>query len=46
MGYGTFGISGLLAALKDAFNHAIRSLTPRLSSGLVEMQRYLSKLGR
>jgi len=36
----------ILAMLEGAFNHAVRSLPPRPSSGLVEMQRYFSKLGR
>ena len=36
----------VLAALEGAFNHALRSNPPRPSSGLVEMQRYLAKLGR
>jgi hypothetical protein len=35
-----------LAALEGAFNHALRSLPPRPSSGLVEMQRWLAKLDR
>ncbi|MGH9640603.1 MAG: hypothetical protein ACRD3Y_11105 [Bryobacteraceae bacterium] len=35
-----------LKALESAFNHATRSLPPRPSSGLVEMQRWLAKLRR
>lgn len=34
----------VLALLEGAFNHAIRSLPPRPSSGMAEMQKYLSKL--
>ena len=34
-----------LAALEGAFNHASR-MPPRPSSGLVEMQQWLAKLGR
>lgn len=33
-----------LAILESAFNHATRSLPPRPSSGLVEMQRWFAKL--
>jgi hypothetical protein len=33
-----------LAVLESAFNHATRSLPPRPTSGLVEMQRWLAKL--
>jgi hypothetical protein len=36
----------VLAALEGAFNHAVRSLPPRPSSGLVEMQQWLAKLRR
>lgn len=36
----------VLAALEGAFNHALRTLPPRPSSGLVEMQQWLAKLGR
>lgn len=35
-----------LAALECMFNHAVRSLPPRESSGLVDMQRYLAKIPR
>jgi hypothetical protein len=35
-----------LAILEDAFNHALHSLPPRKSSGLVEMQKYFAKLRR
>ena len=35
-----------LALLEGAFNHAIASLPPRPSSGMVEMQRYFAKLPR
>jgi hypothetical protein len=34
----------VLAALEGAFNHATRTLPPRPSSGMVEMQKYLAKL--
>jgi len=33
-----------LAMLESAFNHATRSLPPRPSSGLVEMQHWFAKL--
>ena len=33
-----------LALLEGAFNHAARSLPPRSSSGMVEMQRWFAKL--
>lgn len=33
-----------LASLEGAFNHALRTLPPRPSSGLVEMQAWLAKL--
>ncbi|MEO5925187.1 MAG: hypothetical protein ABIR70_15305 [Bryobacteraceae bacterium] len=33
-----------IASLEDAFNHATRSMPPRASSGLVEMQRIFTKL--
>jgi hypothetical protein len=36
----------VLASLEGAFEHAIRSLPPRPSSGLVEMQQWLAKLPR
>jgi hypothetical protein len=36
----------VLAALESAFNHALRTLPPRPSSGLVEMQQWVAKLGR
>ena len=36
----------ILAALEGAFNHAIRTLPPRPSSGVVEMQALLAKLPR
>jgi len=35
-----------LAALEGAFNYATRTLPPRDSSGLVEMQKWFSKLRR
>jgi hypothetical protein len=34
----------VLALLEEAFNHAIRSLPPRPSSGMVQMQQYFAKL--
>jgi hypothetical protein len=34
----------VLAMLEGAFNHALRTLPPRPSSGLVEMQAWLAKL--
>jgi hypothetical protein len=34
----------VLAALEGAFNHALRTMPPRASSGLVEMQKWLAKL--
>jgi hypothetical protein len=34
----------VLALLEGAFNHALRTLPPRPSSGLVEMQMWFSKL--
>jgi hypothetical protein len=34
----------VLASLESAFNHATRSLPPRPSSGLVEMQYWFAKL--
>jgi len=34
----------VLASLEGAFNHALRTLPPRPSSGLVEMQKWLAKL--
>jgi hypothetical protein len=36
----------VLAMLECAFNQAVRELPPRPSSGLVEMQEWLAKLGR
>jgi hypothetical protein len=36
----------VLAVLEGAFNHALRTLPPRPSSGMVEMQMWLSKLDR
>jgi hypothetical protein len=36
----------VLAVLESAFNHALRTLPPRPSSGLVEMQSWLAKLPR
>ena len=36
----------VLASLEGAFNHAVRSMPPRSSSGLVEMQRWFAKLRR
>jgi hypothetical protein len=36
----------VLAMLEGAFNHALRTLPPRPSSGLVEMQRWFAKLRR
>ena len=35
-----------LAALECAFNHATRTLPPRETSGLVEMQKWFAKLRR
>lgn len=35
-----------LASLEELFNHAVRSLPPRESSGMVEMQRLFAKLRR
>lgn len=35
-----------LETLESAFNHAVRSLPPRPSSGLVEMQHWFAKLRR
>ena len=35
-----------LAMLEGLFNHATRTLRPRTTSGLVEMQKYLAKLAR
>ena len=34
----------VLALLEGAFNHATRTLPPRTSSGLVEMQDWFAKL--
>jgi hypothetical protein len=36
----------VLALLEGAFNHALRALPPRRSSGLVEMQAWFRKLPR
>ena len=36
----------VLATLEGAFNHAVRTLPPRPSSGLVEMQEWFAKLRR
>lgn len=36
----------VLALLEPAFNHAIRTLPPRPTSGMVEMQRLFAKLRR
>ncbi|SPF55359.1 hypothetical protein SBA4_710006 [Candidatus Sulfopaludibacter sp. SbA4] len=36
----------VLAMLEGAFNHAVRTMPPRPSSGLVEMQEWLAKLPR
>jgi hypothetical protein len=35
-----------LAALEDAFNHALRTVPPRPTSGLIEMQDWFAKLRR
>lgn len=36
----------VLASLEGAFNHALRTMPPRESSGLVEMQKWFAKLPR
>ena len=36
----------VLAILESAFNHAVRTMPPRPSSGMVEMQAWLAKLRR
>ena len=36
----------VLAALESAFNHALRTMPPRPTSGMVEMQRLFAKLPR
>jgi hypothetical protein len=36
----------VLALLEGAFNHALHSLPPRESSGMVEMQAWFAKLRR
>jgi hypothetical protein len=36
----------VLSLLEDAFNHALQTMPPRPSSGLVEMQHWLAKLAR
>ena len=36
----------VLALLEPAFNHALRTLPPRTSSGMVEMQHWFAKLRR
>ena len=35
-----------LAVLEDAFNHAVRTVRPEPTSGLVEMQDWFAKLRR
>jgi hypothetical protein len=32
----------VLASLESAFNHAVRTMPPRESSGMVEMQKWLA----
>jgi hypothetical protein len=34
----------VLGLLEGAFNHALRTLPPRPSSGMVEMQKWLARL--
>jgi hypothetical protein len=36
----------VLASLEGAFNQALRTMPPRPSSGMVEMQKWLAKLRR
>ena len=36
----------VLAMLEGAFNHAVRTMPPRPSSGVVEMQEWFAKLPR
>jgi hypothetical protein len=36
----------VLTLLEGAFNHALRTLPPRPSSGMVEMQEWFAKLRR
>jgi hypothetical protein len=36
----------VLAILEGAFNHALRTLPPRTTSGLVELHEWLAKLPR
>jgi hypothetical protein len=36
----------VIASLESAFNHATRSMPPRASSGMVEMQAIFAKLRR
>ena len=36
----------VLAVLESAFNHALRTMPPRQSTGLVEMQEWFAKLRR
>ena len=36
----------VLAVLEGAFNHALRTLPPRPTSGLVELHEWLAKLPR
>ena len=36
----------VLAVLEGAFNHALRTMPARQSSGLVEMQKWFAKLHR
>ena len=35
-----------LASMESAFNHAARTMPPRPSSGMVEMQEWFAKLRR
>jgi hypothetical protein len=42
----TINVLESLAALEGAFNYATRTLPPRDSSGLVEMQKWFAKLRR
>ena len=36
----------VLSVLEGAFNHALRTLPPRTTSGLVELHEWLAKLSR
>ncbi len=36
----------VLASLESAFNHAARTMPPRQTSGMVEMQKWFAKLRR